>query len=131
MVPNEDKEKFLETLETLPIVSVACKRAGINKATIYRWLESDPVFKRKYDIALGHGRESLVDHAESKLLKLVDKEHFLAIRLVLESNSDRYWKPRKARQAPPVQRIFKTIEYRIVDGRREKVEKPTDPPTPP
>lgn len=127
MVPNEDKDKFLETLETLPIVSVACKRAGINKATIYRWLKDDVAFKDRYDDALRRGRETLVDHAESKLLKLIDKENLGAIRYFLDSNDKRYHKPRKAIPAPPTQPVVKTIRYEIVDGRKP----PTEPPVPP
>ena len=115
MVPPEDKQKFLDELENLPIVSVVCKRAGISKATIYRWLDDDPDFKKKHDRALKRGRETLVDHAESKLVKMADKEHFGAIKLILEANSKRYYRPRKPapylKEALPVQ----TVQIKIVD----------------
>lgn len=106
---------------------MACKRAGINKATIYRWLKDDAAFKDRYDDSLRRGRETMVDHAESKLLKLIEKENLGAIRYFLDSNDTRYRKPRKAIPPPPVQYPVKTIRYEIVDTR----EKPTEPPVPP
>ena len=124
MVPNDDKDKFLELLESMPIVLIACKRTGISKASVYRWRETDPVFKKKYERALERGRETIVDHAESKLLKLVERESLGAIKFVLESNSDRYFKPRKARPAPPVQRFVHKMTYEIVDKRSKENEPP-------
>lgn len=114
MVPPDDKQKFLDELENLPIVSVVCKRAGISKATIYRWLDDDPAFKKKYDRALKRGRETLVDHAESKLVKMADKEHFGAIKMILEGNSRRYYRPRRAIPAPS--RDLQTINLRVLGG---------------
>ncbi len=115
MVPPDDKQKFLDELENLPIVSVVCKRAGISKATIYRWVEDDADFKKKYDRSLKRGRDTLVDHAESKLVKMADKEHFGAIKMILEANSKRYYRPRKPapylKEALPVQ----TIQVHVVE----------------
>ncbi len=115
MVPPDDKQKLLDELENLPIVSVVCKRAGISKATIYRWLEGDTDFKKKYDRALKRGRERLVDHAESKLLKLIEKEQFCAIRYFLNSNSKRYFSPRKPISAPEIERIIQAVEIRTIN----------------
>lgn len=115
MVSDADKQKFLDELENLPIVSVVCKRAGISKATIYRWVEDDADFKKKYDRSLKRGRDTLVDHAESKLVKMADKEHFGAIKMILEANSKRYYRPRKPapyiKEALPVQ----TVQIRVVN----------------
>lgn len=122
MVPPDDKQKFLDELENLPIVSVVCKRAGISKATIYRWIEDDADFKKKYDCSLKRGRETLVDHAESKLVKLVDKEVLGAIRMVLEANSKRYYKPRKpapvAKGIAPIQ----TVRFEVIDANKTAEE---------
>jgi hypothetical protein len=133
MVPLEDKQKFLDELESLPIVSVVCKRTGISKATIYRWIEDDAGFKKNYTRALKRGRETLVDHAESKLVKMADREHFGAVKMILEANSKRYYRPRKAMPAPS--RDLHTINLRVLGEKDVEVSvdtkhlvKNTEPP---
>lgn len=117
MVPPEDKQKFLDELESLPIVSVVCKRAGIAKATIYRWIEDDPDFKKKHDRALKRGRETLVDHAESKLVKMADREHFGAIKMILEANSKRYYKPRKPAPVAKGMAPLQTVRLEVINAK--------------
>jgi len=121
MIPPDDKQKFLDKLEDMPIVSVVCRNVGISKASVYRWREEDSEFKKRFDRALKRGRETLVDHAESKLVKLVDKENLGAIKMVLEANSKRYYRPRKPMAAPKEPRYVKTIEMLVVrDGNSRK-----------
>ena len=115
MVPNEDKQKFLDKLEDMPIVSVVCRNVGISKASVYRWREEDPEFKKRFDRALKRGRETLVDHAESKLVKLVDKENLGAIRMVLEAHSRRYYKPRQPMKAPSLIEPIPGMRIQILD----------------
>ena len=115
MITAEHRQKFLDKLEDLPIVSVVCRHVGISKATIYRWRDEDPKFKKRYDRAMKLGRESIVDHAESKLLKLVDKENLGAIKMVLEANSKRYYRPRRPMKAPSLVEPIPGIRIQILD----------------
>jgi hypothetical protein len=114
MVHNDDKKKFLEELCDIPIVSVVCKRVNISKATIYRWKKEDKEFAKHMEETLSVGRHTVNDLAESKLINLIKKESIQAIRFWLEGNDKRYYKPRKAIEAPPIQRTFTTMKIQIV-----------------
>lgn len=120
MVPNETREKFLSELERTGLIAYACRISGISRATVYRWRDDDKQFAKRLDKALTLGRDDWCDVAESQLLKAVKRGEMPAIRYLLDSNSDRYYKPRKARPAPPVQRFVHTMTYNIVDKRVEK-----------
>lgn len=119
MISDDDKEKFLEQLANLPIVSSVCKKMNIHRSTIYRWLESDPVFTKKYNLALGHGRENINDLAESKLIGHINNGEPWAIRHWLDSNSPRYRKPRKAVSSEPPRQIH-TVLIEVVDKEKDQ-----------
>ena len=58
------KEQLLQALEqSLGVVSTACKKAKVSRDTLYRWLKSDPDYKRKVveleNIALDFGESAL------------------------------------------------------------------------
>lgn len=62
------KKRILEALDkSLGIVSTACKIAGVNRATYYRYIKEDEEFKQAVeDIA-----ESAKDFVESQLYKSI------------------------------------------------------------
>ena len=95
MVSPNEKERFIEELKELPIVSVICKRLGIARATYYRWMQEDSDFNDKVSIALKTGRENITDIAEGQLVASIRKAERWALTYWLEANSDRYYKPRK------------------------------------
>lgn len=94
MRSNEDKEKFLKILEQVPFISHASKKAGIDKATIYRWRKKDKRFNSEVEEALDIGRSGLCDVAESQLVKKINQGEFRAIKFFIENNDKRYIKPR-------------------------------------
>ena len=67
----KDKETLLEVLKEMPIIQVACKKAGVSRATYYRWQQEDKEFKRKSRDALDHGIEFINDMSESQLITLI------------------------------------------------------------
>ena len=112
MVPPNAKKRFLETLNELPIISVACKRTQISKATVYRWKQKDQNFRDKLEEALDSGRENITDLAESKLIAAINKDQRWAIQTWLENNTKRYVKPRK-----PIDlgELFEKVEKRTIE----------------
>lgn len=50
---------FLDRFAQCGIVKAAAQAAGINRTTVYGWLESDPVFKAAYQIAEQDGVDEL------------------------------------------------------------------------
>ena len=94
MISKQQKTKFLEELEKTPFVLHASKKVGIDKSTVYRWMNKNEKFKKQVEESLSIGRASLADFAESKLIKKVEEEYFPAIKFVLRHNSPRYFYPR-------------------------------------
>ena len=39
---SKNKEQLLEILKKTPIVQIACEKAGVGRATYYRWRKDDP-----------------------------------------------------------------------------------------
>lgn len=126
MVSPDDKTKFLAELEEIPIPSVACKRVGISKASIYRWKKDDPEFRKAMEEAISRGRENINDLGEGKLISLMKDGNFRAIKYWLESNDKRYYQPRRAVRAPS--RDIHTVNFRVIGGNGAEVSVDTKPP---
>lgn len=89
------KEKaFLEQLEAIPNVSLACEKIGLSRNTVYRWCNEDPKFKESFDAAITKGTESVNDLAESKLIGHINQGNMQAIRYWLDNNKKTYIRPR-------------------------------------
>jgi len=68
---DQRKKDFPDVLkECKGMIATACHKAGIHRATYYRWKDEDPEFKEACDMAAQH----VNDFVESKLLKLINDE---------------------------------------------------------
>jgi len=108
MKKHYKENKFLEQLERVPNVSLACEKVGLSRNTIYRWRGEDPAFAARMDAALVAGTESVNDLAESKLISHINSGNMRAIQYWLDNNKKTYIKPRpKVEQQPfiPVTKI--------------------------
>jgi hypothetical protein len=84
------KLKLLKQLEDNPLVSLACNRAGISRATYYRWRDEDPVFRGEVLKAIAKGTDKLNDFAESKLIENIKAGNQQAIAYWLRFNHRAY-----------------------------------------
>lgn len=100
MRQDKDKTALLEVLKEMPIVQIACKKAGISRATYYRWQQEDREFKRKSHDALDHGIEFINDMSESQLITLIKEKKMPAIAMWLKNNHKRYGS--KGREYTPI-----------------------------
>lgn len=91
--PRKQKQ-FLEELKRTPIVSAVCNKIGISRQTVYRWLHENLEFRSLYDEALSHGTDNINDLAESKLIGAIDRGELPAVKYWLESNNQKYLRPR-------------------------------------
>lgn len=87
---SDEKKKFLEILANTPFINHACKKVGISRATIYRWMHSNYRFKQKVLKAQNSGRENLVELAEVTLVNKVRNGDLAAAKFFLTHNSNRY-----------------------------------------
>lgn len=109
MKKHYKENKFLEQLERVPNVSLACEKVGLARNTIYRWRSEDPAFAARMDTALVAGTESVNDLAESKLISHINNGNMRAIQYWLDNNKKNYIKPRpKVEERPfsPVTKIY-------------------------
>ena len=96
-----EKSKFIEYLRETPLVSFACKKTGIARATYYRWYKDNREFREQVQEVLRHGRENVNDLAEATLIKMIKNENFNATRFWLQHNKKQYVPVRTVYVPPP------------------------------
>lgn len=99
MISDETKERLIEELAKTPFVSIACKRAGISRASFYRFLEEDGSFKKKCRRAHRDGRSLINDMAESTIVRGIQKGDMGATKYWLGHNHKRYMKQEPAKES--------------------------------
>lgn len=87
---EKKQEALLKELAKTPIVGTACQRAGISRATYYRWREESRYFEEKVDQAMAQGQDLINDLAESKLLQQIQSSSPWAIQFWLKRHHYRY-----------------------------------------
>ncbi len=86
----EDKQKVLDALKEMPIIQIACKKAGIARPTYYRWRQEDKVFRRQAVEAMNQGVEFINDMSESQIISLIKDKKLQAMALWLKHNHPKY-----------------------------------------
>ena len=64
---KETKELVIQQLKNTMIVQIACKKAGIGRATFYRWKANDKKFAKAADEAIIEGLLFINDIAEKRV----------------------------------------------------------------
>jgi hypothetical protein len=124
MIDAATKDRFITELEKIPLIAAACRTAGIGRATIYRWQKDDKEFAERVTAAIELGRGDVNDLAESKLIQAIKRGDAWALRYWLEANNKRFYKPRKAIEAPRQNRQIQRIQFEVVDKREPRVYDP-------
>lgn len=81
------KERILELLKEVPLVTYACQKLNIPKSTFYKWKEIDLKFKEDAEGAINLGRSTVNDMAISQLMKKINEGETVAIIFWLKHNS--------------------------------------------
>jgi len=81
---------LLEQLKKVPIVSIACEKSGIGRATYYRWKKEDLDFSKAADDALAEGTYLVNDMAESHLLAAIRDNNLGAVMYWLKHRNPNY-----------------------------------------
>lgn len=90
MKSSKAREKVLEWLRQIPIVQIASERAGVGRATFYRWKKQNPEFSQAADKAMKEGESLINDLSESQIISLIKDRRLPAIRLWLNHHHERY-----------------------------------------
>lgn len=86
----KDRETILGQLRKMPILQIACERAGVGRSSYYRWREEDESFQKATDEAIAEGEAFITDMSESQLISLIRDKHFQAVQLWLRQHHPRY-----------------------------------------
>ncbi|MFA6038703.1 MAG: phBC6A51 family helix-turn-helix protein [Candidatus Peribacteraceae bacterium] len=86
----QEQATLLEQLRKLPIVQVVCEKAGVSRATYYRWRKEDPAFASSADEALHDGTALVSDMAESQLLSQIRDGNLGAVMYWLKHRNPNY-----------------------------------------
>ena len=87
---GEAKKTLIAALREMPIVQIACKKAGVSRATYYRWKTENPAFLKESNEAIKEGVEFINDMSESQIIQLIKERKMPAISLWLKHNNPRY-----------------------------------------
>lgn len=87
---DKDKESVLAYLRKMPIVQIVCERAGIGRATYYRWRNEDKEFKKAADQAMRDGELFVNDLSESQVISLIKDKSWPAISFWLKNHHPKY-----------------------------------------
>lgn len=93
MKKDKLKDKFLEELEKIPIVSVVCNKLGVARNTYYRWRKEDVVFNINASDCLDSGVDLVNDMAESVILNGIKESNMKATMYWLSHRHRTYRKP--------------------------------------
>ena len=81
-ITEKNKKNMLRALEkTMGVVTPACKKVGIDRATHYRWCEKDP----EYKLAVDDLENLVLDFAESKLHEQINEKNTTATIFFLKT----------------------------------------------
>ena len=86
----KERELLLEQFRKTPIVQIACEKAGIGRATYYRWRKEDVEFSNASDTALQDGSLLVNDMAESQLMSAIKDKNMTAIIFWLKHHHPAY-----------------------------------------
>lgn len=104
---EKDKQAIIEALKEMPIARVACKRAGVSRATYYRWRNEDKKFLQECYGAVSIGIEAINEMSDSQLIALIGEKSLQAIKWWQQHNHERYGA--KARPSPATE-VFESLE---------------------
>lgn len=94
MKKHKYSKKFIEEIIINPNVSSACKKIGITRNTVYRWMMEDIDFANEYNKARDLGIEYLNDIARNQHLKHLQNGAPWAIKYQLDNHDKAYIRPR-------------------------------------
>jgi hypothetical protein len=90
MKTEKQKQLLIEELKKAPIVLIACRKAGIGRATYYRYKKEDIKFSKDAEEALLEGCSLISDLAESQLISAIKDKNLASITYWLRHHHPSY-----------------------------------------
>ena len=108
-----EKTALLDILKEMPIIQVACKKAGVSRATYYRWRNEDQEFAQASSSALKEGVDFINDMTETQIIQLIKEKKLPAIALWLKHNNPRYGGKSVSRTPPSALATLTPVETKL------------------
>ncbi len=86
----KNKDALLEQLCKMPIIQIACDKAGVARSSYYRWRKEDETFAIAADQAINDGSLLVNDMAESQLMAAIRDRNMTAIIFWLRNHHQSY-----------------------------------------
>lgn len=125
---TSDKAGLIEQLKKVPIVQVVCERAGVGRATFYRWCQEDNAFAESARSALYEGKSLVNDLAESQLINGIKDKQLPAISFWLKHNHPDYRIKVEVSQAVPQEALTSEQQSQIAKAIALMTSKQDDRP---
>ncbi|MFA5050840.1 MAG: hypothetical protein WC499_01870 [Patescibacteria group bacterium] len=90
MISAKEKKLLLEHLSKTPIIEIACKQAGVSRATYYRLRNKSVDFRKAADSAMAEGILLINDMSEAQVISLIKEKNWSAISFWLKSHHHSY-----------------------------------------
>ena len=87
---NKKQSEIINQLKKIPIIEVACQRAGIGRNSYYRWRRESKKFATSADLALAEGLSFINDLAESQLISAMKNNNLTAVMYWLNHRHNNY-----------------------------------------
>lgn len=84
------RSKILGLLRENPNLQRACKKAGIARSTLYRWIGDDVNFRDEVRDAQEVGQDTMNDYVEAKLIENIQANNQRSIEFYLRHNNQKY-----------------------------------------
>jgi hypothetical protein len=118
MKKNKKREEFLEQLRKVPIVLVACEKAGLSRNTVYRWRNEDANFAKDMDEALLEGEAFVNDMSESQLLTMIKEKNWQAVSFWLRKRNPKFKDRIEVEVAPKQEELTPEQEQTVREALR-------------
>lgn len=112
----EDKKAVLEQLKKLPIVQAACQKAGIGRASFYRWKIEDKQFAKDADEAIAEGVEMINDLSENQLIMAIRDNNLSAVRFWLMNRHRAYTTKVEVLERVDVNQELTVEQKKVIEG---------------
>ena len=90
MKTEKEKKMLIDQLRKTPVVQIVCEKAGVSRASYYRWKKEDKKFAEAADEAMTEGEMLISDLSETQLINLIRSKNFQAIQLWLKTHNPKY-----------------------------------------
>jgi len=111
------KSRFLEELRSEEVggnITIALRRLGFHRSTLYDWKATDIEFADAWEIAVVDGKEAMADEAEHALRKQILNGNVTAIIFSLKNLRHEQWEDREVKEHRGKIRLDKLTDDEIV-----------------